>query len=98
MDIQRLRNLTTGKLHTQMEDIYEDIEALTGIRSMTHQLPNVVKAITPWLRKVLADPRLWDGAFDVTHTGDIEVPTMSQQEQDEAIERFQEMPNPLASF
>ena len=32
MDIQRLRNLTTGRLHTEMGHIYEDLELITGMR------------------------------------------------------------------
>lgn len=32
MDIQRLRNLTTGRLHTEMAHIYQDIEYLTSER------------------------------------------------------------------
>ena len=35
MDIQRLRNLTTGRLHTQMTDIYMDLDYLTGQSLMT---------------------------------------------------------------
>lgn len=99
MDIQRLRNLTTGKLHTQMEHIYEDIGALAGIEGvMTHQLPNAVEAMKPWLRKVVADPRFWDGAFDTSHTGEIEIPVMTQQERDETLDRFGKLPSPLLAF
>ena len=52
MDIQRLRNLTTGRLHTKMEHIYADIEHLTGAEGvMTHQLPNACRALEPYLRE-----------------------------------------------
>ena len=30
MNIQRLRNLTTGRLHTEMGHIYEDLGIITG--------------------------------------------------------------------
>lgn len=35
MDIQRIRNLTTGILHTKMEDIHEDIEYLVVTKGVT---------------------------------------------------------------
>ncbi|CAD5377321.1 conserved hypothetical protein [Pseudomonas sp. OF001] len=77
MEIQRLRNLTTGILHTRMQDIYEDIEHLTGSKGvMTHQLGMASKALEPYLRNVATDPRLWDGRHDPSHTGEIEVPPL----------------------
>ncbi len=33
-DIQRLRNLTTGILHTEIGHIYEDIESITGAKGV----------------------------------------------------------------
>ena len=30
MDIQRLRNLTTGRLHTKMDHIHEDLGFIVG--------------------------------------------------------------------
>lgn len=74
MEIQRLRNLTTGKLHTKIEHIYEDLEIIIGEALMTHMLPRANKAIEPWLRKQVPDQRFWDGKFDTEHTGDFELP------------------------
>lgn len=89
MDIQRLRNLTTGKLHTKMDDIYEDLEKLTGIEGvMTHQLPGACRALRPWLKQVAPDARLWDGKYDPSHTGEIELPECSQEEANEILKRF----------
>lgn len=82
MDIQRLRNLTTGRLHTQMADIYQDIEYLTGARGvLTHMLPDATKALLPYLREKTPDARLWDGAYDTAHVGEIDVPPMNSDEQ-----------------
>lgn len=93
---QRLRNLTTGKLHTQMADIYEDLEFFTrGGGIMTHMLPRVRKAIEPWLRERLVDKRFWDGKYDVSHVGEIELPQMSEAENMAALARYEAMPNPL---
>jgi hypothetical protein len=74
MDIQRLRNLTTGRLHTDVGFIYQDIEYLTGEKGvMTHMLPNAMRALEPWLREKLSDRRLWDGEYDPSHIGEIDI-------------------------
>ena len=97
MDIQRLRNLTTCRLHTEMGHIYEDIEHLTGFKGvMTHQLPNALRAMEPWLRFKVTDPRFWDGEFDTSHVGEVELAPMSPEEQKEMWARYGELPNPLA--
>jgi hypothetical protein len=99
MDIQRLRNLTTGRLHTEVGHIYQDIELLVGEQGvMTHMLGNCCRALEPYLRQVAPDPRLWDGAYDPGHTGTIEVPAMNAQQQSEFWARFQALPSPLARF
>ena len=96
MDIQRLRNLTTGKLHTEMGHIYKDLGILIGEKGlMTHMLPRAMKAVEPWLRKNVSDQRFWDGKFDTTHTGEVELPETTKEEQKIFFERFAAMPNPL---
>ncbi len=97
MEIQRLRNLTTGRLHTKMEDIYSDVEYLTGEKGvMTHMLPNAHKALLPYLREVATELRLWDGAFDTTHTGAIEVPPMDTTQRAEFWKRYAALPSPFS--
>jgi hypothetical protein len=97
MDIQRLRNLTTGRLHTKMEDIYADIEMLTGKEGvMTHMLPNACRALEPHLRRVAPEARLWNGAYDVSHTGQIAVPQMTAEQRAEFWKRFGALPSPFA--
>ena len=96
MDIQRLRNLTTGKLHTKMSDIYEDLETITGEKGlMTHMLPRIVKAITPWLHKNVSNPRFWDGKFDITHIGKFDLPTPTEEDRKVFCKLYKAMPNPL---
>lgn len=96
MDIQRLRNLTTGKLHTKITHVYEDIEIITGTPGlMTHQIPNALTALKPWLLANVTDPRFWDDRFDITHVGDIELPEMTDDERDALLERFADLPSPL---
>lgn len=97
MDIQRLRNLTTGRLHTQMGDIYEDIEFLTGEQGvMTHMLPRAVKAMEPWLRVRIPDERFWDDAYDPAHIGEFAIEPMFSDERADFWKRYGDMPSPLA--
>ncbi|WP_119500734.1 DUF7736 domain-containing protein [Alteromonas sp. RKMC-009] len=98
MDIQRLRNLTTGILHTDIGHVYEDIEAVTGKNGlMTHMIPNMLKAIEPWLKENVTDERYWNKVFDTEHQGEYSLPQPSESERDLMIQRFQAMPDPLLS-
>ena len=97
MDIQRLRNLTTGRLHTDIGCVYEDLGSIIGERGlMTHMLPRVMRAVEPWLREHVTDPRLWDGKYDTTHTGTINVPEPTAEDRKAMLERYMAQPNPLA--
>ena len=96
MDNQRLRNLTTGRLHTEMGHIYEDLGLLTGQAGlMTHMLPRAMDAVKPWLREHVNDERFWDGEYDTEHTGDFDMPPPTKEDQKVFLERFKQMPNPL---
>jgi len=98
MDIQRLRNLTTGRLHTKMEHIYEDIALITGEGGvMTHQLPNANRALQPYLREKVTDAMFWDGEYDTTHTGEIYVPTMDEEAKKAMWERYGALHSLLSS-
>lgn len=97
MDIQRLRNLTTGRLHTKMDHIYEDLGIITGEGGlMTHMLPRVIRAIEPWLREHVADPRFWDGEYDITHTGEFNLPEPTAADRAAMLELYKAQSNPLA--
>lgn len=96
MDIQRLRNLTTGRLHTEMAHIYEDLGIITGETGlMTHMLPRVFCAVEPWLRKHVTDPRFWNDEYDTTHTGTCDLPESTDAERAEMFELYKAQPNPL---
>ena len=89
MDIQRIRNLTTRKLHTHISDVYKDIEFLTSEPGvMTHQLPAAVRALQPFLKERLTDARFWDERYDTAHTGDIEMTPLSDHELKEFWQAF----------
>lgn len=96
MNTQRLRNLTTGRLHTEVSHIYEDLGAITGEDGlMTHMLPRVLDAVKPWLEEHVTDNRFWDGEYDISHEGEYELPTPTKEDQAAMFERFKTMPNPL---
>ena len=96
MDIQRLRNLTTGRLHTDFSHVYTDLEAIIGETGiMTHMLPRVLAAVKPWLREHVADPRFWDDKSDLTHTGEFNLSEPTAADRAAMLERFKAMPNPL---
>ena len=97
MNIQRLRNLTTGRLHTDMGHIYEDLSIITGETGlMTHMLPRAMHAVEPWLREKITDARFWNGEFDQKHIGDIELPTPTEDDRKAMFDRYAAQPNPLA--
>ena len=97
MDIQRLRNLTTGRLHTEIGHLYQDLGAITGETGlMTHMLPRACRAVEPWLREHVTDLRFWDGEYDPGHVGEIELPEPTAEDREAMFERYKEMPNPLA--
>lgn len=96
MDAQRLRNLTTGRLHTEISHIYLDIEFLTDTKGiMTHQLPNAARALEPWLRENVSDPRFWNGEYDKGHTGEIELEPMDEAALSAFWKRYEALPSPL---
>ena len=96
MDIQRLRNLTTGLLHTNIGHIYEDLGTITGETGlMTHMLPRAMRAAEPWLREHVTDPRFWDGKYDTSHTGEIALPEPTPEDRAAMLERYKSQPNPL---
>ncbi len=97
MNIQRLRNLTTGRLHTETAHIYEDLGIITGNRGlMTHMLPRVINAVEPWLREHVKCERFWNGEFDTTHVGEFDLPESTCEERKLMLERYLAQPNPLA--
>lgn len=94
MDIQRLRNLTTGRLHTQMAHVLVDIEYITGlVIDTTSQLPYLRIAIEPYLREKVADARFWNGEYDTSHSGEIDIPTMDVIAKTAMRQRYGAMPS-----
>jgi len=98
VDIQRLRNLTTERLHTEMGHVYEDLEWISGHPGlMTHMLPRMLEAVTPWLKEHVTDPRFWEDRYDSTHTGTYELPDPTAKDRDRMKQRYFAQPDPLAN-
>lgn len=96
MDIQRLRNLTTGRLHTDIGYVYEDLETIIGETGlMSHMLPRVMVAVKPWLLKHVTDQRFWDEEYDTTHTGEYVLPEPTKEDRNKMFELFKAQPSPL---
>ena len=96
MDIQRLRNLTTGRLHTEMSHVYQDLEMISGQKGLfTHMLPRMMNAIEPWLRQQIQDPKFWEDQYDPNHVGEYELPPPTESERKDMIEKYKQQPDPL---
>lgn len=79
-----------------MEHIYEDVEFITGEEGvMTHQLPNAFRAMQPWLRAKVQDPRFWDEAYDTTHVGEHPIQPMDEAERAEFFCQMKQLPSAL---
>lgn len=90
MDNQRLRNLTTGYLHTDTSFVYEDIEQLTNISVLTHEIPVFIESLIPFLRRKIKDDRFFDGKFDPTHIGKTRVVCLGKQEKKKFLKLLSE--------
>ena len=81
IDVQRLRTLTTGRLHTEhLQDCQDDIKEITGASILTHEIPDALDALVPYLQGHVTDQRFWNDAHDPLHVGEVDVPEMDEQE------------------
>ena len=81
MNIQRLRNLTTGLAHTKsLLHVQEDLETLTGVSFVTHQLVNALPAVKAVLRRRDLPKRFWNEKYDPEHTGGIDIEPFNEAE------------------
>lgn len=96
MNKQRLRNLTTGKLHTELSHIYQDLEYITGMEGiMTHMLPNIMRAVEPLLRDMVTDAEYWDGKYSPELEGEYDLLPIGEMAKTEMLVRYSEMKCPL---
>jgi len=81
---QRLRNLTTGRMHTNANDIKKDLEFFTeeeGIADISMGGANA--ALLKFLKVRLPDKRFWEDKYDATHDGSTLVSTLTFKEKEE---------------
>ena len=98
MKNQILRNLTTGRLNTEMSDVHEAFEFFIGDEFVTHQLPNALTALTPILKRKIKEGRYWDGEYDVDHKGEYEILPLNKDERDEFYKGYLTLPDPLSQI
>ncbi len=93
---QRLRNLTTGLLHTDIGCVYEDLGMIMGQEGlMTHMLPRAMRAVEPWLKDNVIEGRFWDCRFDQTHIELVDLPEPTIEERKAMVVRYLAQPDPL---
>ena len=91
MDILRIRNLTTGILHTDIAHVYQDLSVISGLNTIyTHQIPNLTRAVLPWLREKIQDDKFFNGKHNPSEKGVFWLPKPTKDEQKEIIRRFTE--------
>lgn len=79
-----------------MLHVFEDLAVIVGDPDIQiHMIPRLLGTIEPWLREHATDPRLWDGEYDLSHTGEYELPAPSEKDRGEMLDRFKAMPDPL---
>jgi hypothetical protein len=77
-----------------VEHIYEDIKIIVGQtdkkKGRWGRQPHLYNAIQQYLREKITDARFWDGEYDPSHIGDIDVPTMDEESKKAMWERYAE--------
>ena len=96
MEIQRVRNLTTGILHTDLDCVYDDLSALTGLKFFTQEIPNACRALQPYLREYITEDRFWVEKWDREHVGEIDIPAMTDDHRAAFLERYRALPSALS--
>ena len=89
MKYQRIRNLTTGLMHTNIRDIKEDIAYLVGAKyTSSATISKSNKALYPFLEARLSDRRFFNKTHDEEHTGDIEILPLDEVEMKLFVSRY----------
>jgi len=89
MDVQRLRNLTTGVVHTKPYHMFFDIEFLTGVIGISiKDMSLALKALKPWLRDQVDDDSFWIPEMDVSNQGQYDIQPMSNEEKAAFLKRY----------
>lgn len=80
MNIQRVRNLTTFILHTEIDHVYTDLAYITGMKHIaTHMIPALCEAVQPWLLEHTPAKCHIQNLYD-TSNEDIDIRPMTEDE------------------
>jgi hypothetical protein len=90
MDIQRLRNLTTKKIHTNHLDMHQDIEIISRYYIFDHQTYAALDAIQSFLMKNITDDKFFENKVDKSHNGCYDIPSMNDEERQEFLNLLKE--------
>jgi len=77
---QRLRNFTTGIIHTHRLHLAEDASALLGIEIQESDLDNFIPGIKLFLHTRITQQRFWNCKRDLSHGGFTQFDVMSAEE------------------
>ena len=92
----KLRNITTGVLHTCMEDIYVFFEEYTGIGMFTHELPTARELLLPYLKQKIGQSWFKEKLNPIKENNySIIIPDLAPEEREEYFEKFKEIRNIL---
>jgi hypothetical protein len=80
---QRLRSLTTGLVHTDMNDIMDDLRKILGSRVTVPTIGAAIGSVRPWLQAQGLDKRFWVERRDTAHTGKTQLPVPTAAERAE---------------
>jgi len=87
----KLRNITTGIMHTEIKDVYLFFEEYTGEKGiMTHHLSSAIKAITDILKTKLSDKWFTKEWIKEELDEVIEIPDITEEEKASFWKLFQE--------
>lgn len=85
----KLRNMTTGRLHTEIGDVYKFIEEYTGEKGiMTHHIPSACPPIQTILKRHLSAEWFTDEWIKTGLDEVVEIPYMTEDERKEFWEAF----------
>jgi hypothetical protein len=85
----KLRNVTSGRLHTNIGDVYQFYTEYCGADGiMTHHIPSAFQALLPILKSKLSEEWFTDEWIKTGLDEPVEVPEMTQDEKDKFWESF----------
>lgn len=89
--VGKLRNITTGILHTSIGDVYEFLEQYTGAEGiMTHQIPSACRALEPIIKNKLPESWFVKEWIKVGLEAETDCPDMSENERKQFWESYGE--------